>query len=331
MQSDKCAAWWILTALFEVDLDPLVIAPRLHSARCQYWKSSSSSRRRQKSNLGAFPIVSLPYRLATLFFLSLLLIQSNKIAFSLSLHISVSLYLLPVQMASSAGTNEKVTTQWQSEGKKKTAKCNRRKCWVNEFEVLFNWNHDSSRDSCAVFLSIAGSLRPPHWDSRFAPLQANNHFVNNWVKRCSLQSIYYNEYFIHSATSGSQPHNFVSISALNWNNLLGSPSFKISSVAVANWLLESADRDGDEETKQEASKMQIMYTLTALNLAIMIALIWTLLDARSHFSTTSHRAYFVDSLAHTHTHGHSQQCEESYYSNIHSQYTYLSKLERRLK
>lgn len=27
------------------------------------------------------------------------------------------------------------------------------------------------------------------------------HFVNNWVKRCSLQSIYHNEYFIHTRTN----------------------------------------------------------------------------------------------------------------------------------
>lgn len=31
----------------------------------------------------------------------------------------------------------------------------------------------------------------------YARVQMNNHFVNNWVKWCSLQSIYYNEYFIH--------------------------------------------------------------------------------------------------------------------------------------
>lgn len=44
--------------------------------------------------------------------------------------------------------------------------------------------------------------------SGFARVQTNNHFVNNWVKRCSLQSIYHNEYFVRTESRpASGSHN----------------------------------------------------------------------------------------------------------------------------
>lgn len=60
-------------------------------------------------------------------------------------------------------------------------------------------------------MSECGSLRYVSvCVSGFARVQTNNHFVNNWVKRCSLQSIYHNEYFIHTEPASGSHNRIIS-------------------------------------------------------------------------------------------------------------------------
>lgn len=83
-------------------------------------------------------------------------------------------------------------------------KCNRRKCLVNELEVLWKIKPRQMEWTNAARLDMRVYV------SGFARVQTNNHFVNNWVKRCSLQSIYHNEYFIHTEPASGSHNRIIS-------------------------------------------------------------------------------------------------------------------------
>lgn len=190
MQSDKCAAWWISTALFEVDLDPLVIAPRF----CHCWwccfrervsERTSEREKNQQHENWCFP---------DCVFFSLYLPTPGGFFFFFIKRFFLR-FLLPVKWLHRRTINEEsrhTVTKWkyklQPEKKKKCVE------WITFWGF---WERKTTRYALTL---IAPSL------SRFARVQTNNHFVNNWVKRCSLQSIYYNEYFICSATNRSHNH-----------------------------------------------------------------------------------------------------------------------------